>query len=224
MVDGMNVGHWLTWRCFLIQQEKFFIPKWDDVHEFTNLVWCSSHLRETVDGRWRRQGDNVSFHVIIQVSCHVNIHVSCHIIQVHNSLWCVISCQHICAFPCHHFPRQPRSGWWSMIGLTKLKKCFISQRGWPIANVMMVGHWLNWWWASFTSKICWQSMSNGWFGWFDVVLWIGCQENGLMADGWVSSLGKMLCMSKGKCRSSIIDRVWINVSYFTLFEINDSHL
>lgn len=84
-----SMGRWLgvDWfgEVFQTKQEKSPIANGSMVGCRPNLARCSGHLRESIDGWWRKEGDDVS--------CHVSIHVSCHVIQVDTSGWCVMPCQ-----------------------------------------------------------------------------------------------------------------------------------
>jgi hypothetical protein len=67
-------------------------------------------------------------------------------------------------------------------------------------------------------------MTDGRFDRFRVVLQINCQGTGMMADGWVDRLEKVLCVPKEECRSLMVNGVWINKSYSMRFEIDNSDL
>jgi hypothetical protein len=55
------------------------------IEEFGEVLKFGKMASEIIDDQWRKEGDDMSWHVNIHVSCHVSIHVSCHIIIVSTS-------------------------------------------------------------------------------------------------------------------------------------------
>jgi hypothetical protein len=105
------------------------------------LEKCSVPPREKTDGRWRKEGDDVSCHVNIHVSCHINQNIMlesmchatsmsmCHATSTNrDGRWLMIGCW----LNGRSVSSANRDGWRPMVNyrmLIEWEKCFVSQRG-----------------------------------------------------------------------------------------------
>jgi hypothetical protein len=138
--------------------------------------------------------------IIIHVACHINIHVSCHITQVDTfRMMCHATSSSMC-----HAMSVPKK--WSMVDgqVGRFGKVFSTIIG---DRRSSMGRWsgINQISEDFSFTNEYRSTTDDRVGWFGVVQ-ISCRGIGSMVDGRVDRLGKELCTSKGKCRSSMVDR------------------